>query len=245
MDKNNIYVAIMAGGIGSRFWPMSRVERPKQFLDILGTGRSLLQLTYDRFIEIAPKKNIFVVTNEAYRELTKEQLPGLSDEQIMGEPFRRNTAPCVAWVSNKIANLNPNANMIVSPADHLILKEDAFKEKMIQGLEFVNSKDCLITLGIKPTRPDTGYGYIQYLEEKEEHGVYKVKTFTEKPTLEIAKSFLESGDFLWNSGMFIWSTRSIIKAFKKYLPEIGEVFEDGKKIYNTEKEKEFISKAYE
>ncbi len=234
----------MAGGIGSRFWPQSRLSKPKQFLDILGVGKTLLQMTYERFLKICPKENIYIVTNEAYRELTQQQLPDIDDGQILGEPLRRNTGPCIAYISAKINALQDDANMVVAPSDHLIMNEDLFVDDIRKALDFVDKKDCLITLGIKPTRPDTGYGYIQYLENKGDKGVYKVKTFTEKPTYEIAKSFLESGDFLWNSGMFIWKVRNILKAFKKHLPEMYDIFMDGKKVYNTPEEKAFIKKSY-
>lgn len=235
----------MAGGIGSRFWPVSRTNHPKQFLDILGLGKTLLQLTYERSVKICPKENIFIVTNEIYRSLVKEQLPDLNDNQILGEPVRRNTAPCVAYASYKINAINPHANILVAPSDHIIMKEDSFVEAIKKAFKFVKEKNNMVTLGIRPTRADTGYGYIQYKEDAEEAtGIYKVKTFTEKPTYEIAQTFLKSGDFLWNSGMFIWNVNTILKAFKKYMPEISEIFEEGKNIYNTPKEKNFITKAY-
>lgn len=235
----------MAGGIGSRFWPASRTNHPKQFLDILGMGKTLLQQTYERYLHFIPKENIFIVTNEIYRNTIKEQLPDLTDNQILGEPVRRNTAPCVAYISYKIHQLNPNANLIVAPSDHIILKEEMFVEVMKKALKFVNKEDFMVTLGIRPTRPDTGYGYIQYDEDAEQmRGIFKVKTFTEKPTLEIAQTFLKSGDFLWNSGMFIWNTKTILKSFKKYQPEMYDIFDEGKKLYNTDEEKKFISKAY-
>ena len=234
----------MAGGIGSRFWPASKMAQPKQFLDILGVGKSLLQMTYDRFVKICPKENIFVVTNTAYVDLTREQLPALEKNQVLGEPQRRNTAPCVAYISHKIASINQDANVVVAPSDHLILKEKKFIEVVKNALGFVDKNDTLVTLGIKPSRPDTGYGYIQYLTDKEVDGVYQVKTFTEKPTLEIAKSFIESGDFLWNSGMFIWNVKSIIGAFKRYRRELHDTFAEGKDVYNSAEEEEFIENAY-
>ncbi len=244
MNKNN-YVAIMAGGIGSRFWPKSRVKYPKQFLDILGKGRTLLQMTYDRFLKICPPENIFIVTNQDYVSIVKKQLPELNEEQIMGEPSRKNTAPCVAYACSKIQALNPKANIVVAPSDHIVSNTHVFSDVILNALKFSEKNDALITLGIIPTRPDTGYGYIQFEEEKKNGEVFKVKTFTEKPTLDIAKKFVKSGEFLWNSGIFIWTAESILNAFRKLQPDISEVFQQGSEIYNTKKEKAFIKKAYE
>ncbi|MFT7588866.1 MAG: mannose-1-phosphate guanylyltransferase [Limisphaerales bacterium] len=240
---SNTYVAIMAGGIGSRFWPKSRVSKPKQFIDILGTGKTLIQATYARFLQICPKEQIYIVTNEDYRDLVHEQLPDLDDTQILGEPSRRNTAPCVAYVSNIIIAKNPDARIIVAPADHLITEEGEFFKVINEALDHVGKEDDLVTLGIRPTRPDTGYGYIQYLDNSEDK-IYKVKTFTEKPNLELAKTFMRSGDFLWNSGIFIWRGQTILEAFKTHLPEIGEAFRDVRAKAGTDKEAEAISKAY-
>ena len=213
----------MAGGIGSRFWPYSRKDKPKQFLDFFGTGQTLLQQTFDRYSKIVPKENIFIATNIQYEELVKEQLPELNEDQILLEPTRRNTAPCIAWASIHIKQLNPNANMIVAPADHLILKEVEFIEAITKGLEFVAKSPQLLTLGIKPSRPETGYGYIQIAEEKD--GIfYKVKTFIEKPQLEFAQVFIESNEFYWNSGIFLWNVNTILKAFETHIPEICETF---------------------
>ena len=227
MNKN-YYAIIMAGGIGSRFWPISRTSYPKQFIDILGTGKTLIQNTYDRFLKICPKENIYVVTNEIYTGLVKEQLPDMTDGQILTEPVMRNTAPCVAYGSFKIESLNPDAAIVVAPSDHLILDEAAFISTIEKSLEVASSNNCLITLGIKPSRPDTGYGYIQYTEQSLKNDFYKVKTFTEKPTLEIAKTFLQSGDFLWNAGIFVWSANAIVKAFADYLPDMHEIFAEAK-----------------
>lgn len=213
----------MAGGIGSRFWPFSRKNKPKQFLDFFGTGYTLLQLTFDRYRKIVPEENIFIATNNQYKELVKEQLPHLNDNQILLEPTRRNTAPCIAWASIHIKQLNPHANIIVAPADHLILKEAEFIEAITNGLEFVAQSPQLLTLGIKPNRPETGYGYIQIAEEKEGN-FYKVKTFIEKPQLEFAQVFAESDEFYWNSGIFLWNVNTILKAFDTYMPEISEMF---------------------
>jgi mannose-1-phosphate guanylyltransferase len=243
--KKNHYVAIMAGGIGSRFWPKSKVSYPKQFLDILGLGRTLIQMTYDRFAKFIPPENIFVVTNADYVKIVKKQLPELADSQILGEPVRKNTAPCVAYISNKIHKLNPDAVMIVAPSDHLVLNTDAYIDISKKAIDFASKSDALVTLGIVPSRPDTGYGYIQFEEESKNDIVYRVKTFTEKPTLEIAKKFLKSGDFLWNAGIFIWKVNAILKEFRTYQPDIADAFETQSDIYNSDKEKRFMKKAYE
>lgn len=243
----NNYCVIMAGGVGSRFWPLSRMNKPKQFLDILGTGRTLLQMTFDRFQSICPVENIYIVTSTIYKEIIFEQLPELTEEQILLEPARRNTAPCIAYANYKIFKKNPNANIVTAPSDHLILKENEFKKVIKEGLEFASKKDALLTLGIKPSRPETGYGYIQVNGNKNITGnknIYKVKTFTEKPDKKLAKVFHESGEFFWNSGIFIWSLKSIMKAFETNLPEIDTLFSEGISIYNTEKESEFISHTY-
>ncbi len=241
---NNTYAAIMAGGIGSRFWPLSRESHPKQFLDILGTGKTLIQSTYDRFKKVCPKENIYILTNERYRDLVKEQLPELKDEQILGEPMRKNTAPTIAWFSKKIEKINPDALTVVAPSDHLVLNEDEFVRDIELALNFSKNHEALCTLGIKPTRPDTGYGYIQYREEEIVPGIHAVKTFTEKPSLKIARTFLESGDFLWNSGIFIWHVKSILRAFQTYLPEVYDVFEEIKDHLNTEEERPYLEKAF-
>lgn len=240
--NNNTYAVIMAGGIGSRFWPLSRTSKPKQFLDILDMGKTLIQMTYERYLPLCPKENIFIVTNEDYVSLVKEQLPDISENQILKEPSRKNTAPCVIYACHKIHSINKNAQVVVAPSDHLILRENDYINILKTGFEFCSKNNALVTLGIKPTRADTGYGYIQYLDS--DGDVKKVKTFTEKPTKEIAATFLKSGDFLWNSGMFLWTTKSILEAFEKYLPEMLEAFKNGDKYYNTENEFEFISEAY-
>lgn len=245
MEKN--YCVIMAGGVGSRFWPLSRQARPKQFLDILGTGRTLIQQTFDRFTSFIPVENILVVTSVRYKDLVTEQLPELKEDQVLLEPLRRNTAPCIAYASYKIKTQNPDANLIVAPSDHLILKEEEFTRQIKNGLEFVEKNNALLTLGIKPSRPETGYGYIQ-VKNKEEFNrldnLYKVKTFTEKPDLEMARIFLESGEFFWNSGIFIWSLQSILEAFDTYLNDVSSLFAKGIKLYNTENEVHFINKTY-
>ncbi|MEG1587076.1 MAG: mannose-1-phosphate guanylyltransferase [Bacteroidales bacterium] len=236
---NNNYCVIMSGGIGSRFWPISRSSKPKQFLDFFGTGHSLLQMTFNRFNEIIPAENIFIVTNESYFDLVKQQLPLLKDEQILLEPQRRNTAPCIAWASYHIRKLNPNANIVVSPSDHLIIKEEEFRQTISKALSFAAERPVLLTLGITPNRPETGYGYIQ-TDNEQVDGFVRVKTFTEKPNPELAKVFVESGEFLWNSGIFIWNVNSILDAFNTHLPEIASRFEGAHEIMNTPHEREFI-----
>jgi mannose-1-phosphate guanylyltransferase len=244
MNKN-YYAIIMAGGIGSRFWPISRASHPKQFIDILGTGKTLIQNTYERFLKVCPKENIYIVTNENYAKLVKAQLPDLEDQQILTEPVMRNTAPCVAYGCFKIESMNPDAAIVVAPSDQQILDEAAFVSAIEKSLQTATTHDCLVTLGIKPSRPDTGYGYIQYSQNTINEDFHKVKTFTEKPTLEIAKTFIQSGDFLWNAGIFVWSAKAIVKAFDTYLPEMHEIFTDAKPYYNTDKEKTYIHKAYQ
>ncbi len=241
--RNNNYCVIMSGGVGSRFWPFSKEQKPKQFLDFFGTGRSLLQSTFDRFKKIVPVENIFIVTNDAYAEITRQQLPELSDSQILKEPMRRNTAPCVAFACYRIRAIDPNANIVVAPSDHLILKEDQFIADIKKGLEFVAKNPVLLTLGIKPSRPETGYGYIQVSEEHID-GIHKVKTFTEKPDRELAQKFYESGEFVWNSGIFLWNVNTILEAFKNYLPDVFNKFNEGKDLFNTPKEKEFIDACF-
>lgn len=245
--NENFYCVIMAGGIGARFWPMSRTHTPKQFIDILDDGESLIQKTFRRFTEICPKENIYIITNKLYADLVKEQLPGLTDEQIVLEPARRNTAPCIAYANFKIKAKNPNAVVVVAPSDHVILKEDVFKEVIVNGLTFVQKNPKLLTIGIRPSCPNTGYGYIQYDEDtasKENPSIYDVKIFTEKPALEVAKQFVESGEFLWNAGIFMWSLREIEAAFEQYLPEVNDLFKQGEGLYNTAAEDAFIKATY-
>lgn len=232
----------MAGGVGVRFWPYSRNSKPKQFLDVLGTGKTLIQSTLERFLPICPVENIFVVTHEEQATLVKEQLPDLTMDQILAEPMRKNTAACIAYASYKIQQINKNAIIVVSPADHLILKENEFLDIIKKAVDQAKSEEKLITLGIKPTRPETGYGYIQYHTEKS--FAKKVKTFTEKPELSLAKKFLESGDFVWNAGIFIWSVQSIVKAIQLHMPEMAEVFEDVRSKLNTPQENEAIRVSY-
>lgn len=237
----------MAGGVGSRFWPMSKSDFPKQFIDILGTGETLIQQTFKRFAKVIPEENIYIVTNEQYSSLVQEQLPQISDAQILCEPARRNTAPCIAYASYKIYSQNKEANLVVAPSDHIIMKEDNFLKVITSSLKATSQHNQLLTIGIKPSRPDTGYGYIQFIDEiiyKDNPRIKKVKTFTEKPILEMAKEFLASGDFLWNSGIFIWKAESILEAFEKHLPEVNSIFKGGIETYNTPNEEQFIQEAY-
>ncbi len=258
---NNTYVIIMAGGVGTRFWPFSRTSYPKQFHDVLGTGRTLLQQTADRFDGVCPPENIFIVTSSLYKDLCQQQLPQLTDDQVLCEPIARNTAPCIAYACYKIAQRDPQANIVVAPADHIILKEDEFKRTIQTALDATAGQDILVTLGIQPSRPDTGYGYIQYIPDEtsarqsplrqsplRQHPLrqhpLRVKTFTEKPNLELAQQFLDSGEFVWNAGIFVWNVRAIIAAFDKYLPEVAEIFAEGADAYYTDREAAFIDKAY-
>lgn len=232
----------MAGGIGSRFWPFSRNNRPKQFLDFFGTGRSLLQMTFDRFRQVMPAENILIVSNVIYRDLILEQLPEIKPNQVLLEPNRRNTAPCIAYAVNRIKSITDKANIVVAPSDHLILKENDFLETIKIGLDFVEKNDNLLTLGMKPSRPETGYGYIQI--DEGDTSLRKVKTFTEKPNAELAQIFYETGEFFWNSGIFLWNLQTIVKAFDTLLPEVATRFNAGKELFNTDKEQEFIDTMY-
>jgi len=238
----NNYCVIMAGGVGSRFWPFSRNDRPKQFLDFFGTGRSLLQMTYDRFRHVVPAQNIYIVTNIIYNDLILEQLPELKQSQILLEPHRRNTAPCIAYAVSRIKSVTDKANIIVAPSDHLIVNEIEFIEKIKTGIDFVEKTNNLLTLGIKPSRPETGYGYIQVDEVNS--SLVKVKTFTEKPNAELAQIFYETGEFYWNSGIFLWNLQTIDSAFKNLLFDVYQKFEEGKSVYNTSEEQKFIDTMY-
>jgi len=245
MEKNsNVFCVIMAGGAGTRFWPMSRQDRPKQFLDVLGTGRTLLQLTYDRFSKIIPAENILIVTSAIYRNLVEEQIPGINKNALLLEPMRRNTAPCIAYATQKVLKRNPLASIVVAPSDHLILQEDIFIEQVLKGVRHCETEQSIVTLGIRPSRPDTGYGYIQFIQSDTSEDVFKVKTFTEKPNLELAKSFISSGEFLWNSGLFITSASVMNLAFKRHLPDMHQIFESGKDDLDTDREELFLDQAY-
>ncbi len=241
IDKNN-YCVIMAGGVGSRFWPLSTPDHPKQFVDVLGVGKSFIRQTYERFLDIVPVENFLVLTNNIYKDLVLREIPELSPNQILCEPCRRNTAPCILYAANRIAAINPNANMVITPSDHLVTGEQVFVRIISDGLNFVSGSDSLLTVGIKPTRPETGYGYIQVQGFGD--GIVKVKTFTEKPSLELAKTFVECGEFLWNSGIFIWSVKAILDAFEKYQEDLFNTFNEGKEFYNTDKEQEFVNNAF-
>ena len=279
--KENNYCVIMAGGIGSRFWPYSREERPKQFLDFFGTGRSLLQMTVDRFRPLVPIENVFVVTNVAYKQMILEQVPDLKESQILCEPARRNTAPCIAYATAHIRALclrragltaknqdwsrpEMQVNIVVAASDHLILEEEKFRQVIAKAFDFVSENKVICTLGMQPTRPETGYGYIQFVadesnkvesgelrverssqaESGEYKDIYPVKTFTEKPNLEMAKVFLESGEFLWNSGIFIWNLQTISEAFRYLLPEVADRFREGELLMGTDKEEDFIEEIF-
>lgn len=241
---NNNFLVVMAGGIGSRFWPMSTSSFPKQFHDVLGVGKSLLQLTVDRFEKTCPKENIFIVTNSSYLEIVKAQLPFLDESQILLEPFRKNTAPCIAYASYKIKSINKDAKLIIVPSDHIIVNQQEFKRTIDLALTAAEDNH-LITLGIHPSRPDTGYGYIQFEDfESDQAEIKKVKTFTEKPPLDLAKKFLDSGEFYWNSGIFIWSADAIIHSFEKHMPDLHKLFFDGLDAFNSSKEINLINEIY-
>ena len=237
----NRYCIIMAGGVGTRFWPLSRQNKPKQFLDIMGTGKSFLRHTFERFAPLVPDENFIVVTNRRYKELIRNILPEIREEQILCEPIGRNTAPCIAYAAYTLLRENPDAEMIVTPADHLILNEDDFRAIIAECLEFAADRGVLMTVGIKPTRPDTGYGYIQVSDDKP---ISKVKCFTEKPDIELARVFLQSGEFYWNSGIFVWKVRSIVEAFEKYLPEHHALFSGVMRAIGTDAERNVVEIAF-
>lgn len=246
MNENN-YLVILAGGAGSRFWPISSEELPKQFLDILGCGRTLIQLTLERFNGLIPKENVWVVTAEKYREIVMEQLPEVPSSNILCEPCRRNTAPCICYVSWKIKKLNTKANIVVSPSDHLVVDIQAFQSAIDDSLSFAAETDAVVTLGLKPTRPETGYGYIKAdltYSSSRKHNIFRVDEFKEKPTLEIAKKYIQSPNYLWNSGIFIWNVNTIINAFRVYEPEVSSIFEGLMPYYGTDKEQNKIDESY-
>ncbi len=243
MTQNNLFCVIMAGGIGTRFWPLSTHKTPKQFIDILGIGRTFIQMTYDRFRRICPPENFIVVTGTPYKDIVLEQLPELREHQVLLEPHRRNTAPCIAYANHHIAAQNSEATIVVTPADHFIMKEDEFERIIRNGVRFAEKNEVLLTIGLEPTRPETGYGYIQK-GTVVENEINRVKTFTEKPDVELAKVFCESGEFLWNSGMFIWKLSTINKALEEHLPQLNALFDKGKEKYMTTKEQEFINSIY-
>lgn len=245
-NRQDNYCVIMAGGIGSRFWPMSTVQRPKQFLDVLGIGKSLLRMTFERMLRVSPVENIFIVTNAIYRELVQDQLPELSPNQILTEPERKNTAPAIAYAAAKIHAINPNATLVVAPSDHLILKEEKFTDIISIAIRTANENDRLVTLGIKPTRPDTGYGYIEFIEGGDilPGQVKDVKHFTEKPNRELAEIFVKSGNYYWNSGIFIWGSNTILNALRKFKPELHALFTDQIEKYNTAEEQAYVNSCF-
>ena len=247
MGKTNNHVVIMAGGIGSRFWPMSTEEKPKQFIDVLGVGRSLLQLTYDRFGSITRPENVWVVTNERYVDIVKEQLPESPVGNILSEPCRRNTAPCIAYVSWRVKEADPTANMVVTPSDHIVANVAEFRRVINQCLRFTNGTDTIVTLGIKPNRPETGYGYIQAdlsSASPRNKEIYRVDTFREKPDLATATRYIKQNNFFWNAGIFVWNVSTIVNAFRIYQPSIARIFESMRPIYGTDAEQEQINLRY-
>lgn len=243
--NEHVYVAIMAGGVGTRFWPLSRRNQPKQFLDVLQNGQTLLQATYNRFAQFIPESHIYIITSLEHVTLVKEQLPNLAFQQILAEPQRRNTAPCIAYMANKLATLDENATFIVSPSDHLIDDVPAYIKALQVATDYAASNPVLMTLGIAPTMPHTGYGYIQFdTDDYMPNNIHKVKNFTEKPSQQIAQAFFSSNEFLWNAGIFVWNVKTICEAFKMYHPELYELFNQGLPYYNKLDEATFIAHAY-
>ena len=248
MAENNNHLVIMAGGVGSRFWPMSTVEKPKQFIDVLGVGRTLLQLTFDRFKGICPPENVWVVTNVRYADLVKDQLPDVPVSQILLEPCRRNTAPCIAYVSWRIKTKDPKANIVVSPSDHIVANTAEFQRVVRQCLKFTSETDAIVTLGMKPTRPETGYGYIQAdltASSPRNREIFRVDQFHEKPDLEKATAYIRQNNYFWNAGIFVWSVETIVNALRIYAPRINKLFEGIQQIMGTPKEQEVVNKLYE
>ena len=243
MNKN-YYAIVMAGGVGSRFWPVSTTDFPKQFHDMLGSGDTLIQKTFSRLSKLIPIENILILTNERYNDLVLEQLPMVKQEQVLLEPAMRNTAPCILYASLKIQKQNPDAVMVVAPSDHWIEDEEAFSKNLQQCFDFCQKESALMTLGIQPTFPNTGFGYIEF-DKADANPIKKVKQFREKPDYETAKAFLDAGNFLWNGGIFIWSVKSITEAFEKFQPQMNGLFQLGSESYNTTKEKQFIHTNYE
>lgn len=241
--NTNYYAILMAGGVGSRFWPVSTQDFPKQFHDMLGTGDTLLQKTFQRLSKLIPEENIFILTNARYKDLVFQQLPRLTQRQVLLEPAMRNTAPCILYASLKIQKENPDAVMIVAPSDHWIEDENKFVENVQQAFDFCQTNDVLMTLGIQPTFPNTGFGYIEY-DESAKDAIKSVRQFREKPDYETAKSFINQGNFLWNAGIFMWSAKSVVKAFQFHQPQLFELFEKGITIYNTDDEDFFIAENY-
>lgn len=244
---NNNHLIIMAGGVGSRFWPMSTPERPKQFIDVLGVGRSLIQLTVDRFETVIPMENVWIVTSEKYKNIVMEQLPEVPETQILLEPCMRNTAPCIEYVSRKIHAKYPDANLVFSPADHIVLDVNTFRSVIKNSLEFTEKREAILTLGMMPTRPETGYGYIKRQQESESElveGIYKVEAFKEKPNLETAKSYLEEGGYYWNAGIFIWNAKMVVNTISKLVPDLALVFDKIEPYFYTDKEQEIVNQYF-
>ncbi|MEJ6807365.1 MAG: mannose-1-phosphate guanylyltransferase [Saprospiraceae bacterium] len=244
--NNNRYITIMAGGVGSRFWPASTEDTPKQFLDILGVGKSLLRLTFERFLNLVPADRILIVTNKKYKALTQLHLPELPEENILCEPSRNNTAPCVAYTALRLRAENPDAVFVTAPSDHVILKEEAFLQKITEAFEYVEANNAIVTLGIQPTRPDTGYGYIEVSNDESDvpNKIHKVSSFKEKPNKEVAQQYLDAGNYLWNGGIFIWKANDLIDSFRLNAPEIIEVLTQDESNFATNREQEYIDKVY-
>ncbi|WP_299341010.1 mannose-1-phosphate guanylyltransferase [uncultured Prevotella sp.] len=247
MMANNNHLVIMAGGVGSRFWPMSTKDKPKQFIDVLGVGRTLIQLTYDRFEPICPPENVWVVTNKKYVDIVKRQLPEIPVGNILCEPCRRNTAPCIAYVSWRIKKECPTANIVVTPSDHIVLNIPEFRRVISNSLSFTSETDAIVTLGMKATRPETGYGYIQAdltLCSPRNKEIFRVDSFREKPDLETAKKYLAENNYFWNAGIFLWSVRTIVNAFRIYQPALANIFESMSDVYGTDKEQDVIDERF-
>jgi len=243
-SNKNYYVAIMAGGVGSRFWPASREHLPKQFLDILGVGKSLIRLTYERFLSIVPPERILVVTNKIYSQLVQEHIPELPVKNIITEPSRNNTGPCVAYTAFRLNSENPNSTFVIAPSDHVILKEEDFIDRVTEALNYASKNEVILTLGIEPTRPDTGYGYIESTGERVEGNIQKVKSFREKPNLETAQQYIDEGGYFWNAGIFVWSSKTILNSFKQNAVEIYDILSQDMSKYNTEEEQDYIDQVY-
>ena len=247
MAKSSNHLVIMAGGVGSRFWPMSTTEHPKQFIDVLGVGKSLLQLTVERFKGLVEPDNVWVVTNQKYSDIVKQQLPEMPESNILCEPCRRNTAPCIAYVSWRIKSKNPKANIVVTPSDHIVTNTVEFQRVIKQCMKFTSETDAIVTLGMKPDRPETGYGYIQAdlstasLRNKE---IYRVDSFREKPNVETALGYIQKNNYFWNAGIFIWNVNTIVNAFRIYQPAMAKIFESMLPIYGSEKEQEVINERF-